>query len=217
MKVYFLSGLGADKTVFQLLDLSFCEPVFIDWIKPLPDEQLQQYALRIKKECIPADDAVIVGLSFGGMLATEIATYYPNTRSIIISSSKTKNEIPALYRAGKYFPLYKWLPGKLQKTFMRFYEKRFGVRSKTGKKIYQNVIKQADISFNRWAIHALLYWDNMEVPANIVHVHGTADKILPYKNITCNYTIQNGGHLMVMENAREISAILQELIVQYKS
>jgi hypothetical protein len=32
-KVYFISGLGADKRAFSFLDLSFCEPVFINWIQ----------------------------------------------------------------------------------------------------------------------------------------------------------------------------------------
>ena len=48
MKVYFLSGLGADKTVFQFLDLDFCEPVFIEWIPPHKNESLPDYALRLK-------------------------------------------------------------------------------------------------------------------------------------------------------------------------
>jgi len=211
MKVYFLSGLGADKTVFQLLDLSFCEPVFIDWIGPRYNETLQQYALRIKEQYIPGD-AIIVGLSFGGMLATEIAKCYPKTPVIIISSSKTKKEIPGLYRFGKYFPVYKWLPGGLQKFFMRNYENQFGVRSKKGKEIYQNVIKNANVSFNKWAVYALIHWENMVAPPNITHIHGTADRILPYKIVTCNYTIENGGHLIVMENAKEVSAILKKLI-----
>jgi hypothetical protein len=46
-KVYFISGLGADKRAFSFLDLSFCEPVFIEWIKPLKNETLQGYALRL--------------------------------------------------------------------------------------------------------------------------------------------------------------------------
>ena len=75
MQVYFISGLGADKTVFQLLDLSYCEPVFIDWIKPAKKEPLKAYALRLKAEKNMPDNAVIVGLSFGGMLATEPVSY----------------------------------------------------------------------------------------------------------------------------------------------
>lgn len=214
MQVYFISGLGADKTVFQLLDLSYCTPVFIDWIKPLDNEPLQHYALRLKEHYQMPADAVIVGLSFGGMLATEIAKQFPGTQVILLSSSKTKNEIPRLYRAGNYLPLYKWLPGNIQRLFMRLMEKSFGIRSIQGKEIYRNVIKRADIAFNSWAIWALLHWDNTIVPSSIVHIHGTADKILFYKNITANITVKAGGHLMVIEDAAEISGELKRIILK---
>ncbi len=212
MQVYFISGLGADKTVFQLLDLSYCEPIFIDWITPLRNEPLAQYALRLKKEKDIPDNAVVIGLSFGGMLATEIAKAFPEAQVILLSSSKTKNEIPALYRTGNYLPLYKWTPDKLQKFFMSNYEGMFGITSKKGKEIYQKLIANSDIGFNKWAVWALLHWDNLAVPANVTHVHGTADKILHYNNVTCDITVPQGGHLMVMEQADEMSGILRRLV-----
>ena len=211
MRVYFISGLGADKTVFQLLDLSYCEPVFVDWITPLHNESLQHYALRISGAYNIPGDAFIVGLSFGGMLATEIAKAFPQTRVILLSSAKTKNEIPVIYKIGKYLPAYKWLPISMQKFFMLLIEKRFGIISGKGKEIYREVIRQADISFNTWAIWALLHWDNMAVPPNITHIHGTADKILNYRNIEGAVAFKGGGHLMVLENAREISIILRNI------
>jgi len=213
MQVYFISGLGADRSVFQLLNLDFCKPVFIDWIKPRHKESLQHYALRLKEAYFIADDAVIVGLSFGGMLATEIAKEFPATKIILLSSSKTKNEIPAFYKLGKHLPVYKWSTHFIQKAIMQALVYRFGVHSKTGKDIYSNVVSNTNISFNNWAIWALLHWNNTTIPANVTHVHGTADKILPYKNVTANITIASGGHLMVMENAAEISAILRQLLI----
>ncbi len=214
MRVYFISGLGADKTVFQLLKLQYCEPVFIDWITPFKHESLPQYALRLKKEHNIEDDAVIIGLSFGGMLATELAKAFPQTKVIILSSSKTKHEIPASYKAGIYLPMYKWLPNGLQRYFMYSYEKMFGVTSIKGKEIYRALIKNANISFNNWAIGALLHWKNTTVPTNLVHIHGTNDKILYYKNVHADITVPNGCHLMVMEQAEEISVILKKLILK---
>jgi hypothetical protein len=39
-KVYFISGLGADSRVFSFLDLSYFEPVFLDWLPPQKKESL---------------------------------------------------------------------------------------------------------------------------------------------------------------------------------
>jgi pimeloyl-ACP methyl ester carboxylesterase len=211
MKIYFFSGLGADKTVFQFLDLSFCEPVFIDWITPDYKESLVSYALRLKTHYHIPDNAHICGLSFGGMLATEIAKKYTGINAILISSAKTKYELPPFYRLGKYFSVHTWTPGSLHRWFMLFIKDLFGLKDPAHIKVYETLIKNADTAFNRWAITALVNWNNTHIPSNIQHIHGTTDKILPYKYVNCNYTIRNGGHLMIMDHAATISELLNDI------
>jgi pimeloyl-ACP methyl ester carboxylesterase len=211
MDVFFLSGLGADKTVFQFLDHSRYHPVFIDWLSPEKRESLEEYALRLKEEFMP-DDAIIVGLSFGGMLATEIAKKHPDIKSILISSAKTKYELPSIYRTGKYFPLHQWSPHSLQKWFMMRIRWMFGVNRIEAQKIYADIIRNSDPAFNQWAIDAILDWENSEVPSNVIHIHGTHDKILPYKNVQSHYAVKKGGHLMVMEQADILSEFLNNII-----
>jgi len=114
-KVYFISGLGADKRIFSNLDLSFCEPVFINWIKPFQKESLENYAYRLSEQ-IPEINPTIVGMSFGGMLLTEMAKNNPGIKGILISSNKTSIEFPFYWRIAKYFPIYKWVPASLSKN-----------------------------------------------------------------------------------------------------
>jgi pimeloyl-ACP methyl ester carboxylesterase len=211
MQVFFLSGLGADRRVFEFLDLSFCEPVFIDWIPPQQNETLEHYALRIKEAFIP-ENATVIGLSFGGMLATEIAKYDSSVTSIAISSAKTIYELPAYFRSGKFLRLHYWVSGEVQKRFMLKMKWLFGINSMEGTKIYKEIINDCNPDFNRWAIDAILNWKNIDVPQNIVHIHGTHDKILPYKYVRCNYTVQKGEHLMIFNQASIISDILKNTI-----
>lgn len=215
MKVYFISGLGADKTVFQFLKLNHAEPVFVEWIAPQKNETLPHYALRLKDAYSMPDDAVIAGLSFGGMLTTEIAKVFPETKAILLSSSKTRKEIPPFYRTGKHFTLHKLLSPKMQRWFMLRIKSWFDLKTPAFIKVYEELIANSDTNFNNWAVSALLNWDNTTVPTNITHIHGTYDKILPYKYVSCDYTIQKGGHLMVMEQAQEVSKILNDVIDQY--
>jgi pimeloyl-ACP methyl ester carboxylesterase len=216
MNVFFLSGLGADKTVFQFLDHSSYEPVFIEWLPPRKRESLPDYALRLKQEFIP-DNGIIIGLSFGGMLATEIAKEYPLIKSILISSAKTRDELPSIYKTGKYLPLHQWSPFGLQKWFMLRIRGLFGIDKLESQKVYREIIRNSNPAFNQWAIDAILRWNNSEVPANVVHIHGTDDKILPFKKVQCNYAVRNGGHLMVMEHADILSDFLNSLIENKKS
>lgn len=210
-KVYFISGLGADKRIFSFLDLSFCEPVFIDWITPLKNESLESYALRLRKQ-IPEESPCIVGISFGGMLTVEIAKSDPSAQAIILSSNKTKKEFPAYFRAGLYLPLYKWSPARLSKQFTLRTSSMLGGTNEAEKKLLHQIIRESDIHFVRWAISAILQWKNMTIPANIVHVHGTADKLLPCRYVKADYLIEGGTHVMTLDKHSEISRLLQHLI-----
>jgi|SRR5688572_26174041 len=209
-KVYFISGLGADKRGFSFLDLSFCEPIFIDWIKPLEKESLKGYALRLRNQ-IPEEHPTIVGVSFGGMLACEMAKGDPLMNVIIIASNKSATEFPSYLRVGKYFPFYRWLPENLIKSG-RSLNWMFGVKDETQKKLLANIVADIDPVFLKWAIGAILHWKEKEAPANVKHIHGTADKLLPFRYVKADYEIQGGTHLMSINKPKEISSLLQQLV-----
>lgn len=210
-KIYFISGLGADKRVFSFLDLSFCEPVFIDWITPEMNESLESYALRLRKY-IPGPNPCIVGISFGGMLVTEMAKADTSVKAIIIASNKTADEFPPYLRTGSYFPIYKWTSASLAKNFMLRSIWILGGKNKEAKDLLQQIIMDSDIEFVRWAIGAILQWKNKEVPVNLVHLHGTADKLLPYRYVKADYTIEGGTHVMTLDKHDEVSGLLKKLI-----
>jgi pimeloyl-ACP methyl ester carboxylesterase len=191
--------------------LSFCEPVFIDWITPLKNESLESYALRIRQQ-IPEEAPWIVGISFGGMLTVEIAKADPSVHAIILSSNKTKKEFPAYFRAGLYLPLYKWSPARLSKNFTLRTSSLLGGTNEAEKKLLHQIIRESDIRFVRWAICAILHWKNMTIPGNIIHVHGTADKLLPSRYVKADYLIAGGTHVMTLDKHSEISQLLKQLI-----
>ncbi|MCU0322820.1 MAG: alpha/beta hydrolase [Chitinophagaceae bacterium] len=210
-KVYFIPGLGADKRAFSFLDLAFCTPVFINWITPLPNEPLPNYAQRLTAQ-IKEPNAIVVGLSFGGMLATEIAKNNPQMKVILISSNKTPTEFPKLLKIGKFIPAYKWLPNNSMKKSSNFFAWLLGAKGKEQRIIQQQIAKDTNPAFTKWAIYAILHWKNTVIPSNVVHIHGTADKLLPYRLVKADYTIEGGEHLMIMDKAKEVSALLKQLI-----
>lgn len=68
LTIYIISGLGADKRMFQNFSFESYNVIHIDWILPLENETLQNYALRIS-ENIKDENAILIGLSFGGILS----------------------------------------------------------------------------------------------------------------------------------------------------
>jgi pimeloyl-ACP methyl ester carboxylesterase len=211
--LYCIAGLGADADVFQNLDLSFVKPVYVNWLPPLENETLQQYAMRIKEKYIHEPNPLIFGLSLGGMIAVEIAKSIPSAKAIIISSAKTKNEIPFYWKAFKYVPVYKVLPewSLKQHTILRNYF--LGATKQSAINYVKQVAAHGDLYFYRWAIGGILTWQNETIPSNIVHIHGTNDKLLPYKFVKADIVINRGGHLMIMENADEVSKLIKDIIL----
>ena len=209
--VYFISGLGANSRTFSLLDLSFCTQVFVDWQPVIKGENLPKYAARLMKK-ISNPEPVIVGLSLGGMLATEMAKLNPKAKVIIISSNKTSLEFPAYLRLGLRFPIYRWSGKNTQQRSKFLYLWIFGARGEKSKTLLKSIMAESDPKLTAQFIDMILRWNNHIVPPNVTHVHGTDDKLLLYKNVKADYTIEGGTHLMIMNEAAEISALLNKLI-----
>uniref|UniRef100_UPI00313C3563 alpha/beta fold hydrolase n=1 Tax=Dyadobacter sp. OTU695 TaxID=3043860 RepID=UPI00313C3563 len=202
----------ADNTIFQFLDLTYCKPVFLDWIKPNKREKLADYALRMKAEYQLPDNAIIVGQSFGGVLTIEIARAFPQVKAIVLSSVKSFSELPPFYSKGKYFSIHSLVPPFLQRKYMLNLREKFGLHTPEYIKIYERIVSNTDFYFNNWAVSALLRWENKIAPLNVIHIHGSDDKMFPIKYVKSDFTVQGGGHLMVMEHAPVVSEHLKTLI-----
>lgn len=210
-KIYFISGLGADSRSFGFLDLSFCNAQFIQWVPPSPGETLASYAEKLFA-FIDDEEAAIVGLSFGGMLATEIAKKHPRTKVVIIASSKTHLEIPFYLRMWRHFPVYRFHSNHTKNYAGQFVLRILGTKGAEQRKVQQQILKDSNPLFTRWAIHAILNWNNTIIPENVIHVHGTADRLLPYRYVKADYIINDGEHVMIMDKAEEVSELLKKLL-----
>ena len=196
-KYYVFSGLGADERVFKNLSFSDAEVEHIQWIPPLATETLAQYAQRIVQR-ITAPRPMLVGLSFGGMVAVEIAKILPVEKVILISSAKTRDELPLSYRFLGKLHLHKFLPYSLMQRANAFTYWLFGVDTSEDKALLKSILEETPTSFLRWAISAIIGWQNTEIPTNFIHYHGDNDHILPFRYIKNAQRVVGGGHSMVL-------------------
>jgi pimeloyl-ACP methyl ester carboxylesterase len=207
--LYLISGLGVDHRVFQYLDLGNRPHTYINWIKPLSHESIAAYAKRLLVQ-ITSPHPVIIGLSFGGMMAIEIAKLIPVQQVIVISSAKTKQEIPWYYRVVGKLQLHYLLPSKFIRHPNALVYWLFGITTASERSLMQAILKDSDPAFFKWAIRQIVSWKNDTVSTPIVHIHGTADRLLPYRYIHKIVAIKNGGHFMVVSKAAEVTALLQQ-------
>jgi pimeloyl-ACP methyl ester carboxylesterase len=212
VKVYFISGLGADERVFKHIKLpSGYEIVHLAWIKPQESESLKSYALRLAEKIDTTEKFSLVGLSLGGMIAIEIANQFHPAHTILISSIPVSANLPGYYQLAGKLGLQKIVPVSLVKRAARF-KRLFTAETAEDKLMLKSMIANLDESFVKWALNAILTWDNNVLPENLVHVHGSRDEILPKRFIKPTHTIRGAGHLMVMNRASEINAILEKVL-----
>lgn len=75
--LYCIGGLGTDRTVFSALNILGVSLKVLDWLPHHKRESLESYAQRLAASADFPTDYYLLGVSFGGMLATEIAKKQP--------------------------------------------------------------------------------------------------------------------------------------------
>ena len=214
-KLYIFSGLGADERVFQRLDFSGFTTTFIKWIVPQDKETIENYATRLLDQ-ITTTKPTLIGLSFGGLIAVEIAKQIDTEKVVLISSAKTKNEIPFYYRFAGQLGLHKLLPTRLLKSSNVITNWFFGTSSTFDKQLLKQILIDTDPTFLKWAIDKVANWRNITQTYNIFHIHGTSDRILPLCFVNCHATIKDGGHLMTLNKSDELIKIIQQQLLREK-
>ncbi|MFN8260327.1 MAG: alpha/beta hydrolase [Chitinophagales bacterium] len=205
--VYFFSGLGADERVFQYVDLSFCHPVFIKWNLPFQDESIESYALRLSEQ-IRDPHPILAGVSFGGMMAIEIAKLIQTEKVILISSAKTRFELPPNFRGAGKINAHKIIPTTLLQKATAINHLLFSVTSEVEKALLDKIISDTHPEFLLWAIDKIVHWENEFIPEHFLHIHGAKDRILPCSYIQADYVIPEAGHFMIVQQAAAISKIM---------
>ncbi|MGC3947592.1 MAG: alpha/beta hydrolase [Chryseolinea sp.] len=208
-EIYLLSGLGADKRVFDFIDFTGFSVNHISWIEPLGGESIESYAKRLLQQ-IPTSTPIIIGISFGGMISIEIAKLVRTEKVVLISSAETKTDIPLAYKIVGSLHVYKIIPVSILKSANIFSFWLFGTRTKKEKDLLRVIMRDTDTRFLKWSVDAIAHWRNEQRLDNVTRIHGTADRILPLRR--ADYVIKGGGHLMIVNKAQEVTKVLRKVL-----
>jgi pimeloyl-ACP methyl ester carboxylesterase len=209
--IYCISGLGADERAFSKLKIKGAELKVIRWLMPDADESIQHYAARMRA-AIQEENPTLMGLSFGGMVCTEIAKQIPVEKIILISSIKSSKEIPAWMKAVAALKLNKIIPLKSTRFTQPVQNRMLGVQSEEEKALVATLRQEADLPYTTWAVNQAINWKNDWLHPNTYHIHGDNDHMFPIKNIKATFTIKKAGHFMIMNRAREVSNCINAIL-----
>lgn len=209
--IYCLSGLGADQRIFQKLNIPGFKLAPVHWCAFDKHDDLPCYAQKMAIQ-IPEENPIILGVSFGGMLASEIAKLRPVKKVILVSSAKDATELPQVSAFAKFMVHNGLVPVGIAKVPSKQIYSRFGAKTEEEKTLLMSILKGTDNAFAKWSMKAIIDWRSQTHVPEILHIHGTADKMIIPKFVKPDYWIEGGTHFMIYQNADEISAIIQKNI-----
>ncbi len=210
--VYCMPGMAASPKIFEYIKLP--EPLelhLLSWIPPKDHETLASYAIRMC-ERVKAPNPVLLGVSFGGVLVQEMAKQLETAQVVIISSIKNANELPLPMKIARKTDAHKLLPTQWIKNLDALTLFAFGKGIQKRLSLYQKYLSERDPAYLNWAIDSLVNWDQTTTRENIIHIHGVADTVFPIKNIAPPLHKIEGGHAIIITQAKWLNQELPKLI-----
>lgn len=209
-----MPGLAASPLIFQKLNLSknLFKTVYLEWHLPLSlEESLQEYAKRMALK-VTDKNAILIGVSFGGILVQEMVKFCNPQKTIIISSVKSRLELPARMHWVADLKIYNALPYSLASHLQLLKKLPFGDYFKKRVGLYEKFLSVNDKLYLKWAIKNVVQWERTEVDASVIHIHGTADEVFPISNLSGFIPVEGGTHIMILNKYKWLNENLPKII-----
>jgi len=212
--VYLVPGLAAGKEIFRNIQLpsNKFETHVIEWLLPERKEAMEVYAKKMAA-LIEHNNAVLIGVSFGGVVVQEMSKYLDLNKLIIISSVKSRQELPRRLKFARKTGLYKLMPTSLVLSTDDLTKYAIGPRSKKRLGLYNDYLHVRDKTYLDWSIKNMVCWKQEQPLKNVDHIHGDADMVFPIKYINDCKVVKGGSHVMLLNKGKEVSEKIQQIIL----
>jgi pimeloyl-ACP methyl ester carboxylesterase len=212
--IYCFHGQGSTGKIFGDLrvDSSYIIQL-VEYSTPEKGMTMQSFAKALATQIDTTAPFILLGVSLGGMLCTELSEWLHPRQTIIISSAKNRGELPFRYRFQKTIPLYKLFPGKLLVLGAKILQPIVEPDRRKNKETFKEMLASKNGSYMKRTIQLVINWERTSNTHKIYHLHGNNDHTLPYRNIkTPDFTVNNGSHMMTLTRAEHISAVLNGIL-----
>ncbi len=213
--IYLIPGQGSDSRIFGnfVVGEEF-ELVNIEYFTPAKGTSMKEFAFVLSKQIDTTRNFILIGVSLGGMLATEMTDFLNPQKTIIISSAKCRSELPGRYKIQKCLPVYKLFSPKAIKRGSFIMQPLVEPDRSVCEETFESMLEAKDPIFLKRTIEMIMKWDRKSYSRKIVHIHGDNDNTIPIRNVKYDYLIDNGSHMMMLTRSDEINFIILKVLVE---
>jgi len=181
-KLILLNGMTPGGRIFKKLLPLIDNYEVLEWIDPVTDSSIQEYAKRIKREIGDVGECDILGVSFGGVVAQEVAPLIGAENCFIVSSIVDPDELNPLHKTLSHLPL------TLVNT---------GLSSITSFVDSSPMMEGKSPRYRK-------YRDSW------IRIHGDADETFKKGYLYSDYVISGATHVLALSHAEELSKIIEK-------
>ncbi|MEZ4802474.1 MAG: alpha/beta hydrolase [Gelidibacter sp.] len=213
--IYMMPGMAAEPTIFSRIRLP--EDQFkihwLEWMIPNSEEEsLESYAKRMIAK-IEHENIVLLGVSFGGVLVQEMSKYMKLKKLVVVSSVKSKHELPKRMKIAKFIKAYKFAPTQLLSNLDIL--KKYAFHDTIAKRIdlYKTYLAVNDKRYLDWALKQMICWNQEEPIPGAIYIHGDKDAVFTNSCGGNTIIIKGGTHIMIIFKSQWFNENLPKLIL----
>ena len=210
---YFIGGIASDERLFRYQMVSIENAVYLPFPKHDRNDTMETYAQKFIPFIDTSKPFNIVANSMGGIMTMELIKHVNPEKVVLISSIKSRKEMPFILKQMKFTNMHKLLPGKGFIGAIQFGSlfKREVLKEPAMRNLAVSMAKSNDPSFLYWCVNAIVKWNGTEdYRKDIIHIHGTKDEMFPLRNIKNVIEVKGGSHAMILNRHHEVTKLLVE-------
>lgn len=210
--------MGATRAVFAPQFTDFPELIVPAWIEPERGETLAAYAKRLAAVIDPGMPCVIGGMSFGGMVATEMCKHLDAKALVLIASLQHPDERPRRARwvctlVGRMPAWLVWCGQLLARVLAPI---AWCLTTRNGWSLYRQAWGNS-ATLLAWSARALAHWEASDtaIPCPVFRLHGGRDPALPAKRCATGDDVDlvdGGRHVLTLSHPARVRAIINRAI-----
>ena len=154
-----------------------------------------------------------MGLSFGGLVAQQIADILKPDYVILISSFRTKDDLKIQFSSGLKLKLHKLMPEMKSEFIGTIVANYLNSGTNQSKSALKAMLSSTDMKLMKWSLEKIYEQNNpLAIDVKKYSLIGSIDRVVKPWKIESTYLVEGGSHFMVYDKAEEISDIIRGIV-----